>query len=41
MPGEAGNWRYTTACSDTANDGLHGQTGEFICGEPAGEIERD
>ncbi len=30
-PNEIGIWRYTTACSDTANAGLHDQAGEFTC----------
>ena len=41
-PGEAGAWRYTTACSDASNAGLHGQAGTFQCtGEPAGESRFD
>jgi Protein of unknown function (DUF4038)/Domain of unknown function (DUF5060) len=31
MPDEAGVWTYETVCSDTKNDGLHGQKGSFIC----------
>ena len=30
-PDQAGRWQFKTACSDTDNDGLHNQTGEFIC----------
>ena len=26
-----GRWKYFTMCSDTANGGLHGQSGEFDC----------
>ena len=33
-PGEEGTWRYTTACSDAGNAGLHRQTGSFECGAP-------
>lgn len=31
MPDETGTWNYRTVCSDTANTGLHGITGSFIC----------
>jgi hypothetical protein len=34
MPDEVGEWVYATVCSDTANAGLHGQTGSFVCVEP-------
>ena len=33
-PGVPGTWRYYTMCSDTANAGLHGKTGEFLCTAP-------
>jgi len=33
-PCEEGEWRYTTACSDRGNDGLHAQTGTFVCTPP-------
>jgi hypothetical protein len=36
-PDEVGTWHYSTACSDTANEGLHNQAGTFICSEPEGE----
>eukprot|EP01043_Picozoa_sp_COSAG02_P013134 COSAG02_NODE_521_length_20750_cov_10.721079_5_plen_351_part_00 len=28
-PPAAGTWRWRTTCSDSANEGLHGQSGEF------------
>ncbi len=31
MPGEQGRWEYTTICSDTLNNGLHGRSGSFLC----------
>src|SRR5688572_15691061 len=31
-PGTPGRWTYVTTCSDTANAGLHAQTGDFLCG---------
>ncbi len=34
-PGFPGRWQYRTICSDTANDGLHGRTGAFLCSAPA------
>ncbi len=40
-PDELGQWTFTTACSDTANGGLHGQTGAFVCVEPAGATRFD
>jgi hypothetical protein len=30
-PDEPGSWTYRTVCSDTVNQGLHAQTGRFIC----------
>jgi hypothetical protein len=36
-PGFPGTWRYYTMCSDTANAGLHGKTGEFLCTAPDSE----
>lgn len=30
-PGFPGRWQYYTMCSDTANAGLHGKSGEFLC----------
>ena len=30
-PDMPGRWTFTTTCSDTANAGLHGQAGEFVC----------
>jgi len=35
-PNFPGRWRYYTLCSDTANTGLNGQTGEFLCSAPLG-----
>lgn len=31
-----GRWRYYTMCSDQANAGLHGRSGEFLCTAPEG-----
>lgn len=36
-PGFAGRWKFFTLCSDTANAGLHGQSGEFLCTAPVGD----
>lgn len=36
---EAGNWTYTTVCSNTSDVGLHGRTGTVICGAYSGEEE--
>lgn len=36
-PGFPGRWQYFTMCSDTANSGLHGQSGEFLCTAPVGD----
>jgi hypothetical protein len=30
-PDQPGRWKFKTTCSDTANFGLHNQTGEFLC----------
>src|SRR5205085_9087038 len=30
-PDVAGQWTFRTRCSDLANRGLHGQSGQFIC----------
>ena len=35
-PDQPGQWKFKTTCSDAANDGLHNQTGEFICSSPIG-----
>lgn len=35
-PNFPGRWKYYTMCSDTANSGLHEQSGEFLCGAAAG-----
>lgn len=35
-PNFPGRWRYYTMCSDTANAGLHEQTGEFLCSAATG-----
>ena len=40
-PDELGQWTFTTACSDTANSGLHAQSGAFACVEPSGETRFD
>lgn len=31
MPDETGKWNFVSACSDTQNEGLHGQKGSFLC----------
>lgn len=36
-PGELGPWSWRTTCSDSANPGLHGQTGSFQCTAYSGE----
>src|SRR6478736_2642623 len=36
-PDFAGHWKFFTMCSDMANTGLHGQTGEFLCTAPVGD----
>jgi hypothetical protein len=36
-PGFPGRWKYFTMCSDTANSGLHGQSGEFLCTAAEGD----
>ena len=30
-PNQPGRWTFKATCSDTANDGLHNEIGEFIC----------
>jgi hypothetical protein len=35
-PDQPGRWTFTTSCSDTANRGLHNQTGQFLCSAPIG-----
>ena len=35
-PNQPGAWRWTTACSDASNQGLHQQSGAFTCAAPAG-----
>ena len=35
-PDQAGRWTFRTACSDPANRGLNGRTGEFLCTAPLG-----
>jgi hypothetical protein len=35
-PDFPGRWTYRTLCSDTANAGLHEQTGELMCGAATG-----
>ncbi|MDI7276783.1 MAG: DUF4038 domain-containing protein [Anaerolineae bacterium] len=39
-PDEPGEWRYSTACSDVGNSGLHGQSGAFRCTGVAGDGSR-
>jgi hypothetical protein len=39
QPAETGNWTYSTACSDTANSGLHGRTGSFRCEATHSELD--
>lgn len=34
-PGQLGEWRYQTACSDVSNAGLHAIAGRFVCTAPA------
>jgi len=41
QPGFAGRWTYYTMCSDTANQGLHGQSGSFLCSATKGEASFD
>jgi hypothetical protein len=36
-PNQTGKWTFQTTCSETANAGLHNQTGEFLCVEPIGQ----
>lgn len=41
QPGFAGRWTYYTMCSDTANQGLHGQSGTFLCSATKGDASFD
>jgi hypothetical protein len=34
-PNQTGEWTFETTCSDTANNGLHGHKGGFICTVPS------
>ncbi len=36
-PDQLGRWTYRTICSDSSNEGLQHQTGEFLCTAPVGE----
>jgi hypothetical protein len=36
-PNQLGRWTYRTSCSDAANRGLNGQSGEFLCTSPTGQ----
>jgi hypothetical protein len=36
-PNEAGDWTYTTACTDHENTGLQGRQGRFVCTAPTGK----
>ncbi|HEV2393066.1 MAG TPA: DUF4038 domain-containing protein [Verrucomicrobiae bacterium] len=36
-PDQPGRWTYNTSCSDSANRGLNGQQGEFLCTTIVGE----
>ncbi|MCL1952117.1 MAG: DUF4038 domain-containing protein [Oscillospiraceae bacterium] len=38
-PTQAGQWRYESVCSNTADAGLHGVSGSFTCVPYAGELE--
>jgi hypothetical protein len=35
-PNQPGHWTYLTSCSDTNNQRLNNQTGEFLCTSPTG-----
>jgi len=35
-PAQPGRWKFRTACSDSANSGLHKQVGEFLCSAAIG-----
>lgn len=41
QPGFAGRWTFHTMCSDTANKGLNGVSGEFLCTATKGESSFD
>ncbi len=36
-PDQPGRWKFQTTCSDTSNDGLHNEFGEFICTAAIGQ----
>ncbi len=36
-PDQPGRWTFKTFCSDLANQGLHAQSGEFVCTAASGE----
>jgi len=36
-PDEAGEWSWRSECSDAANAGLHGRTGQFLCTSAEGD----
>jgi hypothetical protein len=36
-PNLPGRWTFRTTCSDTANKGLHNQSGEFLCAAATGK----
>jgi hypothetical protein len=40
-PSQLGHWSFRTVCSDTANKGLHNQSGEFICTVASGPTRFD
>jgi hypothetical protein len=40
-PDLPGRWTFKTTCSDTANTGLHNQTGAFLCTAAAGKTRFD
>jgi hypothetical protein len=41
QPNFPGRWKYYTMCSDPANKGLNGQTGEFLCTATKGDSRFD
>jgi len=36
-PNQAGTWKFKTTCSDASNNGLHEQSGDFLCTAPSGK----
>ncbi|MBM3838539.1 MAG: DUF4038 domain-containing protein [Verrucomicrobia bacterium] len=40
-PNELGKWYYSTSCSNSNDDGLHRQTGAFLCIAPNGRTRFD